>query len=137
MIVAVTYDKETGSIFQHFGHTEFFKVYKTDETGIIDTKIVSTNGAGHGALATFLKDMSVNIVVCGGIGGGAKDALKNAGIKLYGGVTGDPDVAVAALTKNSLKYDPNVKCTSHEHEHSCGEHSCASHTCTEHSCQNH
>ena len=115
MKIAVTY--QDGDIFQHFGHTEFFKIYDIENTDIVKTEIVSTNGSGHGALAQFLHEHSVDTLICGGIGGGAQMALSQAGIKLYGGVTGKADDAVNDLLNNKLDYDPAVKCDHHEQEH--------------------
>ena len=66
----------------------------------------------------------VDTLICGGIGGGAQAALAEAGIKLYGGVSGDADAAVKALLSGSLDYDPNVHCDHHDHDHGCGKHSC-------------
>ena len=66
---------------------------------------------------TFLMQHGVDTLVCGGIGGGAQAALAEAGIKLYGGVSGDADAAVSALLNGSLGYDPNVHCDHHDHEH--------------------
>ena len=109
MKIAVTY--QDGDIFQHFGHTEFFKIYDIENTEIVKTEIVSTNGSGHGALAQFLHEHSVDTLICGGIGGGAQLALSQAGIKLYGGVTGKADDAVNALLNNKLNYDPAVNAT--------------------------
>ena len=69
MRVAVTY--ENGEIFQHFGHTEQFKVYDVEEGKVIESRIIDTNGQGHGALADVLHALNVDIIICGGIGGGA------------------------------------------------------------------
>lgn len=118
MRIAVTY--ENGQVFQHFGHTEQFKIYDTDEEKILDQKIVDTNGSGHGALAGFLADLKVDALICGGIGGGARNALAECGIKLYGGVTGDADQAVKALLAGELAYNPDVQCSHHGHGE--GEH---------------
>ncbi len=114
MRIAVAY--ENGKVFQHFGHTERFKVYDVQEGRIQGTAVVNTNGSGHGALADILKKGSVDTLICGGIGGGAKRALGEAGITLYGGVTGDADQAVAHLLAGTLAYDPEVAC-SHQGEH--------------------
>lgn len=132
MIIAVTY--EQGEIFQHFGHTEQFKLYKTEGNQIVSSEVVGTNGSGHGALAGFLKDHQVEVLICGGIGGGAKNALSEAGIKLYGGVSGKADEAVAQLLSQSLKYNPEVRCSHHDgeaggghHGHGEGSHGCGHH----------
>ena len=101
-----------------------FKLYEAVDGKITHAKVVDTNGSGHGALAGFLMQHGVDTLVCGGIGGGAQAALAEAGIKLYGGVSGDADAAVSALLNGSLGYDPNVHCDHHDPEH--GE---AGHTC--------
>ena len=90
--------------------------------------------AYHGALAGFLMQNGVDTLICGGIGGGAQAALAEAGIKLYGGVSGDADAAVSALLNGSLGYDPNVHCDHHDHEHGEAGHSCGDHGCGKHSC---
>ena len=129
MIIAVTY--EGGMIFQHFGHTAAFKIYEVENNEIKSARVVETGGSGHGALAGFLTEQGVDTLICGGIGGGAQMALADAGIKLYGGVSGDADDAVEALLAGELLYDPCVRCShhDHEHDHSCGDHGCGSHSC--------
>lgn len=129
MKIAVTY--ENGEVFQHFGHTEQFKVYDVEDGKIISSEVVDTNGNGHGALAGFLREYQVEVLICGGIGGGARNALAEAGIQLYPGACGNADAQVEAFLSGSLAYDPDTMC-SHHHEHEgggCGEH--------EHSCGHH
>ena len=135
MKIAVTY--ENGQIFQHFGHTKQFKLYDTDGSHILSEEVVSTNGSGHGALAALLGSLKVEALICGGIGGGAQAALANAGIRLYGGVSGSCDAAVKALLAGNLGYNPNVMCSHHNHAAGEGGHSCAEHDCTEHECGSH
>lgn len=120
MKIAVTYENE--SIFQHFGHTEKFKIYDVTDNEIVETQVVDTLGSGHGALADFLVINKVDTLICGGIGGGAQNALADAGIKLYGGVSGNADDAVKSFLDGSLLFNPDVKCSHHENEH--GEHHC-------------
>lgn len=122
MRIGVTY--ENGEIFQHFGHTEQFKLYDVENGQIKQTQVVDTNGQGHGALAAFLTNAGVQVLICGGIGGGAQTALAAAGIRLFGGVSGNADKAVKNYIAGNLNYNPEVHCTHHEHEHSCGEHHC-------------
>lgn len=122
MRIGVTY--ENGEIFQHFGHTQQFKLYDVEDGKIKHTQIVDTNGQGHGALAAFLTQAEIDVLICGGIRAGAQEAMKAAEIQLYGGVSGNADEAVAAYLKGELNYNPEVHCTSHEHEHSCGGHQC-------------
>lgn len=134
MRIAVTY--ENGMVFQHFGHSEFFKLYDAENSQIIRTQVVNTNGQGHGALASFLTQAKVDVLICGGIGGGAQIALAEAGIQLFGGVSGQADDAARAYLDGTLGYDPNVRCSHHEHVHSCGEHACHEnkHACSGNNC---
>lgn len=129
MKIAVTY--ENGEVFQHFGHTEQFKVYEVEDGKIISSEIVDTNGQGHGALAGFLFNSGIDVLICGGIGGGARNALAEAGIQLYPGAMGNADAQVESFLKGTLSYDPDTMCSHHSHAegHVCGDHGCGSHSC--------
>ena len=120
MKIAIPY--ENGQVFQHFGHSAQFKLYTAEEGRITGAEVVSTDGQGHGALVGFLVRSGVNVLLCGGIGGGAQMALAQAGIRLCGGITGNADSAAAAYLAGTLVFDPNARCTHHDHEesHSCG-----------------
>ena len=87
MKIAATYDN--GNIFQHFGKTEFFKVYEVEDNKVVSSEVISSNGTGHGALAGLLAEQGIKILICGGIGGGAQAALADAGITLCSGASGD------------------------------------------------
>ncbi len=133
MRIAVTY--ENGNIFQHFGHTSQFKLYDVENGSIVTSRVIDTNGIGHGALAGLLQGLGVDVLICGGIGGGAQNALAAAAIRLFGGVSGDADEAVEALVSGVLNYNPNVQCNHHgehhHHEGGCGSHGCGG-SCGEH-----
>jgi predicted Fe-Mo cluster-binding NifX family protein len=125
MRIAVTY--EAGQIFQHFGRTEHFKLYDVANGKIVKEQIVGTNGAGHGALAGFLKNVQADVLICGGIGGGAQMAMREAGIVLYGGNSGSADDAVSAFLSGTLTQNENPTCDHHHdhgEDHVCGNHSC-------------
>lgn len=129
MRIAVTY--EDGSIFQHFGHSSQFKIYDVEDGKVVSSQVIDTAGSGHGALAGFLSAVQADVLICGGIGGGAQMALQQAGIKLYGGVRGDADEAVSLFLAGALAFNPNVRCDHHDHhhgdDHTCGDHGCGSH----------
>ena len=132
MRIAVTY--ENGEVFQHFGHTEQFKLFDVTDGRITESQVVDTNGAGHGALAGFLKEADADALICGGIGPGAQNALAEAGITLYAGVQGSADAAAEALAKGTLSYAEDATCDHHGHheeghgchheEHDCGHGEC-------------
>lgn len=120
MKIAVTYDN--GNIFQHFGRTDFFKVYQVEDDQIVSSEVIGSNGVGHGALAGLLADQDVDVLICGGIGGGAQAALQEAGVELCAGAQGDADQAVKAYLKGEL-VSTGANCDHHHGEgHSCGSH---------------
>ena len=120
MKIAVTYDN--GNIFQHFGKTEYFKVYEVEDNKVVSSEVIGSNGTGHGALAGLLADQSVDVLICGGIGGGAQSALAEADVELCSGAQGDADQAVEAYLKGEL-VSTGANCDHHHEEgHSCGDH---------------
>ena len=126
MRIAVTYNNN--EVFGHFGHTEQFKFYDVENNEVKNTNVVNTNGSGHGALASFLSENSVDVLICGGIGGGAKNALAEANIKIYPGITGSADVAVDKLLNGTLEINEG-HCDHHHHEEEhhkchCNKHGC-------------
>ncbi len=136
MKIAVTY--EDGQVFQHFGHTEQFKLYDVEDGEIKGEQIVDTNGSGHGALAGFLGTVRADVLICGGIGMGAQMALEDAGIELCAGASGSADEAVKAYLRGEL-HNTGANCDHHHGEdHACGEHGCGGHgedhACGEHGC---
>lgn len=120
MKIAVTYDD--GNVFQHFGRTEFFKVYETEDGKVVSSEVISSNGVGHGALAGVLAEQSVDVLICGGIGEGAQAALKEVGVELCAGAEGNTDQVVEAYLKGEL-VSTGANCDHHHgEEHSCGNH---------------
>lgn len=117
MKVAVTY--EDGRIFEHFGRTEQFKVYEINDGKIESSEILSSGDTGHEALADLLADKGINVLICGGMGSGAKAALEAAGLEVYSGQSGDADEVIEAYLKGEIE-SQGVNCNHHdEEEHSC------------------
>lgn len=131
MKIAVTYLE--GNVFGHFGHSEAFKIYDIESGQVKSAEVVAAPANGHGALAGFISSLGADTLICGGIGMGARVALAEAGITVYGGVEGEADKAVAALLSGTLECDPDAACSHHGHGeegHSCGEHHCGGHDCS-------
>ena len=129
MKIAVAYDN--GEVFQHFGRTETIKVYEVDDHKVISSQVISSNGVGHGALAGLLAEQGIDVLICGGIGGGAQAALEDAGVQLCAGAQGDADKAVEDYLNGQL-VSSGANCDHHHEEgHSCGHHQdgegCGSH----------
>ena len=129
MKIAVTY--EDGEVFQHFGHTEEFKIYEVEDNQVVSSQIIASNGSGHGALAELLAGRAIDVLICGGIGGGAQAALAEQGIELCAGASGNADEAVAAYLRGEL-VNTGANCNHHHGEgHSCHDHG------DNHSCHGH
>ena len=97
------------------------------EKNKIDNKII------RDAKKVLNENKSIDIFVIVSRDGGAQTALAAAGIKLFGGVSGDADKAVEAFINDALDYNPDVKCSNHENNHgeghTCGEHGYGSYSC--------
>ena len=114
---------ENGEVFQHFGHAEQFQVYTVEEGRILDSAPLPAGGVGHEDLAELLREQGVALVICGGIGAGAQQALSDAGLALCSGVSGPADEAAAAWTAGTLEYGEGANCDHHHDEeagHGCG-----------------
>lgn len=116
MKIAVTYDESNGTIWQHFGRTEAFKLYEVQDNEVKSSEVLSSGGTGHEALAGLLADNSIEAVICGGLGMGMMNALQSAGIEVISGQTGGADEAVAKYLKGELE-SGGVNCDHHDHEH--------------------
>ncbi len=129
MKLAVTYDN--GQVFQHFGKTQQFKIYDIQEGKVGPSLVTGTGGQGHGALAGLLRGLGISVLICGGIGPGAQDALKSLDITVIPGITGDADQAVQDFVDGKLVPNTEALCN-HHHDgpaHTCGDHGCGTHTC--------
>ena len=113
MKIAVTYEKETGNVFQHFGKTEFFKIYEIDGGKIVSSEIIDNGGNGHHALPPYLKSLGVETLILGNRGQGAIDAIAAAGLQEIPGITGSADEAAELFAKNKLKGNFNARCNHH------------------------
>lgn len=128
MKIAITCNNN--EVFGHFGHTPEFAIFEIVDNKVISKEILNTGDSGHGALATLLADKQIELLICGNIGPGAINALKNANIQVIGGADGNVDDVANAYANNTLKVRENFHCNHHHNEH----HSCSSHNHGSHSC---
>ncbi len=129
MKLAITYDN--GQVFQHFGKTQQFKIYDIQQGKVGPSLVTGTGGQGHGALAGLLRALGISVLICGGIGPGAQEALKSLDITVIPGITGDVDQAAQDFVDGKLVPNTEALCN-HHHDgpaHSCGDHGCGQHTC--------
>lgn len=111
MTIAIPY--ENGAVFPHFGHTEQFMLYQIDHGVIVSRTPLETGEVHCGALAALLADNSVDALLCGQLGSGAKAAVERAGLMLFSGVSGQADDAAQAFADGTLEFSPDALCLNH------------------------
>lgn len=121
MKIAVTTENE--QVFQHFGQCQVFAIY-TLETGEIQNKVfLDASQSGHSALAGLLSSLEIEVLICGGIGGGAIKMLEAKGIKVISGIEASTDAAVTAYLSGQL-VGIGATCNHHDHDE---QHECSCH----------
>lgn len=109
---------EEGLVYQHFGHAEQFKLYQVENDLITGADLLTAAGSGHGAMAALLADAQVDLVICGGIGAGAVNALAESGIQVVSGAEGDADEAVTDYLRGMLT-SGGANCSCHDDGEDC------------------
>ena len=105
----------------HFGHCENFNIYNTKDRKIDSMENVPNPGHRPGFLPNFLGDMGVEVIIAGGMGGGAVDIFNERNIEVIIGAMGDAETAVEAYLRGELESTGSV-CHEHEYEDECEEH---------------
>ncbi len=108
-------------IWAHFGHCENFMVYDVTDGAITSEEMVANPGHRPGLLPNFLADLGVEVMIAGGMGGGAIDIFNERGVEVVLGAQGDAKVATEAYLRGELESTGSV-CHEHEHAHECGNH---------------
>ena len=132
MVIGVTHC--CGEVFPHFGRSPEIALYLVDEdSGTVTKKIVPVGENGHEGIAVLLMNYGADFLLCGGIGGGAINALYSMGIQVFPGCSGSTDAVVKKFLCGELEVVEGPTCNCHEHHHEEG-HSCGCHHDEEHSC---
>lgn len=107
---------EGKSVTGHFGHCENFIIFNVDNNKIVSSNFIPNPGHRPGYLPNFLNDLGVNVIISGGMGGGAVDIFNEKNIEVVVGASGDSAAAVEAYLKGELKTTGSV---CNEHSHGC------------------
>ena len=108
-------------VTEHFGHCEGFIIFEAENGQIIGSEIVPNPGHRPGFLPNFLNDKGVNVIISGGMGGGAIDIFNEKNIEVIVGASGDARAAAEMYLKGELKSTGSV-CHDHVHSDECGNH---------------
>ena len=104
----------------HFGHCENFRLFDVENNNIITEESIMNPGHRPGFLPNFLGDKGVNVIIAGGMGGGAVEIFNERGITVIVGAEGAARAAVEAYLAGNLHSTGSV-CQEHEHSHECGK----------------
>ena len=127
-MIKIAVASEQDMVSGHFGHCENFNIYTVDGKQITGNESVENTGNGHATLGAFLRERGVNIVIAGGMGGGALKMLMQSGIEVISGASGDAKTAVEAYLAGKLT-SVGSNCAGHEHGDDHSEHRCGSGGC--------
>lgn len=105
---------EGNMVTEHFGHCESFLIFDVNNNQIISKQIVPNPGHKPGFLPVFLYEKGVNVIMSGGMGGGAVEIFNEKNIKVLTGVSGDAETAVKQYLEGNLVYSGSI---CHEHKH--------------------
>ena len=118
MKIAVASENEM--VTEHFGHCEGFMIFDIEKNQIIKSETIANPGHRPGFLPNFLADRGVNVIISGGMGGGAVEIFNERNVEVVVGASGDAKAAVEAYLKGNLKSTDSV-CHEHQHHDECGE----------------
>ncbi|MDD4172388.1 MAG: NifB/NifX family molybdenum-iron cluster-binding protein [Syntrophomonas sp.] len=113
MLIAVP--NENNMVCPHFGHCADFTLY---DTAAKTFKTVPSPGHVPGALPVFLKQLGVELVIAGGMGGSAQDLFVSQGVQVIVGASGKIDDVIVSYEKGELISTGSV-CSEHAHAGDC------------------
>ncbi len=119
-MIKIAIASENEMVTEHFGHCTNFNIYETENGQIAKSESIPNPGHKPGFLPNFLNDMGVNVIISGGMGGGAIDIFHEKGIEVITGAGGNAKEAAEAYLKGALKSTGSV-CHEHQHHDECGE----------------
>ncbi len=112
----------TGSVYNHFGSAPFFVLVDTN-SGQYEIMTNKDKEHSHGNCQPLkaLGDATTDAVVVGGIGKGALNKLKAAGIKVFRATEGTVKTNFDLLKQGKLQeFTPNQTCLAHSMDGSGG-----------------
>jgi Mrp family chromosome partitioning ATPase/predicted Fe-Mo cluster-binding NifX family protein len=120
MKIAVASEKEL--VTEHFGHCINFNIYEAVDDKIVKSESLDNPGHRPGFLPNFLSDLGVNVIISGGMGGGAVEIFNEKGIEVVTGVHGKAIDAAEQYLQGNLESTGSI-CHEHIHHDECAEHS--------------
>jgi predicted Fe-Mo cluster-binding NifX family protein len=106
-------------VTEHFGHCQNFMIFEAENGQIVKSQSIPNPGHRPGFLPNFLNDLGVNVIISGGMGGGAVEIFNEKGIEIITGARGEAEAAVKGYLAGKLKSSGSI-CHEHQHHDECG-----------------
>lgn len=119
-MIKIAVASENEMVTEHFGHCRNFNIFEAENNQIVKSESIPNPGHKPGFLPNFLNDMGVNIIISGGMGGGAIDIFHEKGIEVVIGASGNAKVVTERYLRGSLQSTGSV-CSEHQHHDECRE----------------
>lgn len=107
-------------VTEHFGHCEGFTIFESENQKITSKEFIPNPGHRPGFLPVFLNEKGVNVIISGGMGGGAVEIFNEKGIEVITGAAGEAEIVANSYLQGKLKSTGSV-CHEHQHADECGE----------------
>jgi predicted Fe-Mo cluster-binding NifX family protein len=116
----VAIPNKNNMVNQHFGMSKSFVIATIENNNILNVEEISSAELAHQhqGLAALLVKHEVNVVITGGIGGGALSGLQQQGLEVIKGASGEYLDVLKEFINGTLE-NKNVICNHHgeHHEH--------------------
>lgn len=105
---------EGDRVAEHFGHCQSFSIFAIKDKEIVTQQTVANPGHRPGYLPNYLHGLGTNVIISGGMGGGAIEIFAEKGIEVITGARGTAEAAVKKYLEGSLKSSGSV---CHDHSY--------------------
>jgi len=113
-MIKIAVASENEKVTEHFGHCINFNIYYIENNEIAKSESIPNPGHKPGFLPNYLNDLGVNVIIAGGMGGGAVDIFNEKGIEVIVGATGEAKKAAQLYLDGALESTGSV---CHDHNH--------------------
>ena len=98
-MIKIAVASENEMVTEHFGHCVNFNIFEVEDNQLIKSESIPNPGHKPGFLPNFLNDMGVNVIISGGMGGGAIDIFNEKVIEVILGASGNAKAALRRICK--------------------------------------
>ena len=111
---------EGSNVTEHFGHCENFNLFDVENNQIVNRTSIPNPGHKPGFLPNYLNDIGVNVIISGGMGGGAVEIFNEKNIEVITGAQGNAEELAKKYLNGELESTGSI-CHEHQHHDECGE----------------